>query len=405
MKIVFYKNNYNIFFKNIDLNLILRCNFLIVIMFMFTLVNSQDVDLYHKHGKKQWSRKEWRKANTARFSFYMSKRSRETIRFMNLARMYGPKFSTIYLQPISNKDKPILSLIYALETRAPKKRLRPSFGLHCAALIHAVHSGYTGETGHSGFEIRTKLFSLLQNYTGENCHYGSRDALEIILDLLVDRGSGTGHRENILREKFSKVGAGHFFHKGYGTNMVHDFSSSRMKENLFHKKPEFKNFGADVGLSFTGFTPQIVIGGAYYTSEEYYKENKLTLRYKTGILKRNYNALEIEALRTLKHISISSFLLGVNLQYYFNSYKGLYLQPKIAWFIPMNLNLKFKNRQYTSYTMQFGNQNASLFQISYGYNLRWNNEHTFPISKHNLSIIRYINLKTTEIKKSKKRKV
>ena len=108
---------------------------------------------------------------------------------MNLARLYGDDFAQIYIEPIERKSGYEKSLIKSLVRQDVKKVLRPSFGLHMAALVHSWASGITGRTGHQGLETRIALFSPLSfsSSFGENCDYGSYKALDITLSLLIDK--------------------------------------------------------------------------------------------------------------------------------------------------------------------------------------------------------------------------
>lgn len=175
-----------------------------------------------------WTKEQLKKANTAKYSYYMRSESRKAIQLMNLARMYPEKF--IYAEALKyyrrtnvSANRYSLSLLSELSKNNIKKPLKPSLRLHFSSAIHSVYSYWTGHVGHDYFELRLKLVLIFSNI-GENCEYGSKSAEDIVFNLLIDEGvPSLGHRKNIFSREFNRVGISRKRHKDYVYNTVMDF--------------------------------------------------------------------------------------------------------------------------------------------------------------------------------------
>jgi len=359
-------------------------------------------NINRKDGKNKWQKKQWRKANTARFAFYMSPRSKKVIRIMNLARLYGDDFARIYIEPIEKKSGYEKSLIKTLESQDDKKVLRPSFGLYMAALCHSWMSGFTGRTGHQGLETRIALFSPLSfsTYIGENCDYGNYKALDITLSLLIDKGvPGLGHRKNILSEDFYRTGVSSFFHIGYGTNSVADFSGPNFRDLICRLKPERQYFGLELSIAQISNRPFLNAGVTYLMNHQETAVAKITAQYKYGLFQNGLQGIELEMARGFMLGLKGNFLFGINTQTYFPIDKfNLFLQPKLTWFLPLNI---FRG----GFLYEIGNfEHPALYEISYGYNLGVYNATIQSVYKHQVTISRYVNLfgkNNTKIKRQR----
>jgi len=362
--------------------------------------NSQETSRIDKNRKSEWSKKDWRKANTARFAFYMGRKSKNVIRFMNLARLNGPEFSRIYIEPLERKTDYERTLIRTLNRQKPKALIRPSLGLKLAAMSHAYYSGFSGHTGHDGFNFRLKLFSPFNSsFTGENCEYGSKKALDIAVNLLVDFGvPGLGHRKNILDENFVRAGVSSFYHSQYGTNSVTDFSGPNMRDLLFHIKPDQQFIGIDLGIGQISDRPFADIGLSYLICHLETKFVKVDAGYKFGILHNGLHGVDLE----LGHghsMGLAGWLLGVNIQSYFPTGNfNLYVQPKLSVFLPLNL---FSS----GYLWQLGEmERPAIYQLSYGYNFQVTNTTATGIYKHQVTLSRFINMRFKNEEDRKKRR-
>lgn len=176
------------------------------------------------------------KANTAANANYLSQAEKDVILYMNLARIDGQWF----LEHIYNKQSNFMmrfsasyrnSLVKELKSLKDVPVLNPAKGLTKSARYHAKDMGRTGATGHQSTD-GTPTFKRIKKYAkggymAENCQYGWSDAVEIVLDLLIDDGiSSLGHRKNILNSKYIFVGVAIEPHKVYRVNCVQDFSDT-----------------------------------------------------------------------------------------------------------------------------------------------------------------------------------
>jgi hypothetical protein len=378
----------------------MRCLFFLCSIFFAVVASGQDLLELPKSGKHLWSKSEWRSANTARFSFYMSKQTRESIRFMNLSRMYGDKFAQIYLDSIPNKDGYIKSLITTLNKRKPTLPLRPSPNLWAASISHAIISGLAGTTGHQGFNARlfiSQPFSF-GNTIGENCAYGERRGYDIALQLLIDRGvPSLGHRHNILNPDFSRVGGARFFHRGYTWNAVFDYSSPKWIDFIFYQKPDISQWGLNLEISQISLKPMAGIGASCF-----FIHNKTTcmmadLNYQKGLLKNQLHAASAYIGYGSATGFLNHFMIGTKFSSYFpDNASNLYIQPTFTFFSIISL---LRN----GYTYELNDINKSAtYRFSYGYNFCIWGIRNSMVAKHNVSISRFISLYTKSEKRKKK---
>ena len=175
-----------------------------------------------------------KKANAAKDAVYLSQDEKDVILYMNLARIDGKWFFKNVME--QNRDfidyeqkQYVNSLISDLKKTKNLSPLYPSKSLTKAARFHAKDMGETGKTGHHSSK-GTDTFKRIGrynngNYQGENCQYGYREPVLIVLDLLVDAGiPSVGHRKNILNPDFKFTGVAIEPHKEYDVNCVMDFS-------------------------------------------------------------------------------------------------------------------------------------------------------------------------------------
>ena len=114
----------------------------------------------------------------------------------------------------------------------PMELLELEKGLCSAAQWLADDQAKTGKTGHYGSD-GSSPFERMNRYgkvlitAGENCAYGPKTGREIVAQLLIDDGvADRGHRINILKPEFKKVGIGYNNEANapYGTVSVMDFA-------------------------------------------------------------------------------------------------------------------------------------------------------------------------------------
>jgi len=187
--------------------------------------------LFSQEIEYKWTEPELKKANTARFAFYMKKEGRRAVLFLNLARINPEKFLYINAIPYFEShglamDYYTKTLVELLKKLKPREVLRPSFNAHLSAKMHARKSGKDGSTGHKNFEKRMKLTLNFSRVQAECCDYGSdaNKGEDIVLHLLIDRGvPSLGHRKILIDKDFRRVGVSIKPHIKYGYNSVLDF--------------------------------------------------------------------------------------------------------------------------------------------------------------------------------------
>jgi len=201
-------------------------------VFIFLVVGS--ITLYAQDPLyKQWNADVVAKANTAKNVSYLTDQEKRVIYLCNLARLDGKLFSETYLKDYnSNKSNSYVKSLYSdLAEIKNLPVLLPSENLTKAARYHAIDMGDNGKTGHNssdGTRFATRVRSYSKGgYIAENCSYGYNDALNIVMQLLIDDGvPSLGHRINILSTNYTAVGVAIEPHTGYSYNCVMDFSDT-----------------------------------------------------------------------------------------------------------------------------------------------------------------------------------
>ena len=192
----------------------------------FSLLAQKYVD------EKVWNR--WdsvtiAKSNTAVKADYLTAEEKLVILITNLARTNGALFSETFLSTYmegEQNNKYTRSLFRELKNIKDLQPLYPEKDLFEAAKGHAIKSGKNGQVGHQGFDARFKPLMKKYNSVGENCAYGYDIAIDIVLQLLIDKDvPDLGHRINMLDSKFNSVGVSIQPHKGYRYNCVIDFGT------------------------------------------------------------------------------------------------------------------------------------------------------------------------------------
>jgi uncharacterized protein YkwD len=148
--------------------------------------------------------------DTAKNVNYMTSGEKEVVRFLNEARTDPRGFANKYLK--GNRLKAARECYRKMRAMRPLPLLRPFEALFLAAKDHAEDAGRNGRIGHIGSDgsnakIRVERYGIWLDMLAENCLFGSRDPLEIVVQLLIDEGvRGRGHRKNILHKKARYVG-------------------------------------------------------------------------------------------------------------------------------------------------------------------------------------------------------
>ncbi len=178
---------------------------------------------------EKWNDVKYNSCNTAANVAYMDEDEKNVIYILNLVRTNPKLFANTVLKKypsLSGKDYLVhdtyyyQSLVNNLLTLEPKGLLYPDSLCYNSAQCHANTSGISGYVGHvrKNNDCKTK-----KHYYGECCDYGNSDPLEIVLNLLIDKGvPSLGHREACLTN-YSKIGVSIQPHIKYNWNTVLDF--------------------------------------------------------------------------------------------------------------------------------------------------------------------------------------
>ena len=182
-----------------------------------------------------WKKQTIDSANTALHAAYLSPEEKKIYLLINLARLDGKSFITNVLDPFvkennTDQDEYLASLYEDLKVLPRLKPLVPNEKLHHSSSHHANDMGRNGRIGHEssdGTDLHTRIKRYHQGHTvlAENCSYGYDDALNIVMQLMIDDNRPEKkHRNVMLGKQFLHMGVSIKDHKAYGANCVMDFS-------------------------------------------------------------------------------------------------------------------------------------------------------------------------------------
>ena len=184
----------------------------------------------------KWDAATLEKANTAKNESGYTAEEKKVVLYLNLARLNPDLFAKTYFQKYIDSTKTnatsfTRSLFNDLTTKyKPMDALFVKPDLTEEATDHAKDTGKKGNLGHTtsdgkSYEFRMKKMKETYTSFGENCDYGSNDALSIVIHLLVDEGQATiEHRKNIMEKKYKFIGASIQPHKKEKWTCVVEFA-------------------------------------------------------------------------------------------------------------------------------------------------------------------------------------
>ncbi len=170
----------------------------------------------------EWNKPIYAICNTAAKTTYMSKTEKEVIYILNLVRSYPQQFASTVLKNYPHYANSLYyqSLMDTLQKLNPVNLLIPNKNCYESAECHASSSGSKGYVGH---DRQTDECKKARSYNGECCDYGRSNALEIVVELLIDEDvPSLGHR-SICLSNYKGVGVSIQPHTRYGENAVLDF--------------------------------------------------------------------------------------------------------------------------------------------------------------------------------------
>lgn len=167
--------------------------------------------------------------NTAKHALYMTRTEREVIYILNLIRMDPKLFAVTVLSVYSGySNRPPAegfdyyhTLMDTLSRMAPLNLLKPNKKCYESAYCQATTTGSLGYTGHDRktANCKAKIF-----YNGECIDYGNDEALDILLNLMIDEGvPSLGHRYICIAD-YTGLGVSIQPHKYYRHCTVLDFT-------------------------------------------------------------------------------------------------------------------------------------------------------------------------------------
>ena len=189
------------------------------------------------------------KLDTAREVTYLSEIEKDVVLELNKVRSNPSAYAEAHIEPrrryfrgslfeqpgkipLQTREgaRALDECVGALEGAQPVGLLFPSSGLTSAARDHAEDQEKTGRTGHAGsdgsnMEQRISRHGEWDKLIGENISYGSGNARDIVIQLLIDDGvPSRGHRQNIMNGGFARIGTAIAGHPDYGFVCVMDFA-------------------------------------------------------------------------------------------------------------------------------------------------------------------------------------
>jgi len=187
----------------------------------------------------KWDAATLEKANSAKDAAYMSEDEKKVIYFTNLVRLNPDLFYKTYYAKYADSTKIkessfTRSLNMDLTSRfKPMEILTPKEDLTEEAKSHAEDSGKSGKLGHftsdnKSYAVRMAKFKGVYGSMAENCDYGFKDPLSIVVHLLVDEGQATvEHRKTLLDKTLKYVGVSIQPHKKEKWTCVMDFAKEK----------------------------------------------------------------------------------------------------------------------------------------------------------------------------------
>ena len=185
----------------------------------------------------KWDAATLEKANSAKDATGYSDEEKKVVYYSNLARLnpdlFYKTFVAHYLDSTKAKATSFTrSLQNDLTTRfKPMDILTIKQDLTDEAKDHATDSGKSGVIGHftsdnKSYDFRMKKFKGVYKTTVENCDYGHKDGLSVVIKLLIDEDQAlVEHRKSILDKNLKYVGVSIQQHKKEKWTCVMDFAN------------------------------------------------------------------------------------------------------------------------------------------------------------------------------------
>lgn len=209
------------------------------------LVLTFSINVFAQSGREVWSEE----LNTAKNVAYLTTLEQQVIFELNKVRSDPKRFAEEYMEDLQTcfsgklftypgqetvitKEgvAPLLECLRVLEKAAPVQILRPVQGLSKASGILVNDQQKHGGIGHiardgSTPQKRIEKFGRWDICSAEDITYGSFEARQIVISLLIDDGvPDRGHRDNVLNPCFHFVGLSSGKHPTYDILFVIDYA-------------------------------------------------------------------------------------------------------------------------------------------------------------------------------------
>jgi len=219
-------------------------NILIILFITFLGVGTPE----KPSGEKAWPAE----LNTAKDAAYLNDLEQEVIHELNKVRSNPKRYAEDYMEslrsaykgklftvpgqsiPIQTQEgiSPLEECIKVLKKTPPRPILQPSKGLAKAAkelMIDQQNHGGVGHISRRGAnpQKRIEKYGEWDICSSEDITYGSFDAQQIVISLLIDDGvPNRGHRENILNPCTRFAGVAKGGHPTYKVMCVIDYAGN-----------------------------------------------------------------------------------------------------------------------------------------------------------------------------------
>ncbi len=181
--------------------------------------------------------------NTGANAEFLTDEEKNMILATNMVRTNPPKFAELYVKEVAGffqgrnlvypTEMPVITkegksaavqLYKELQKTKPVGILFPSHGMSAASRKHAYDQAKSGKVGHgrrNETNKRLSEFGTWQVCMGENIAYGFESGHRALIALLIDDGvRSRGHRKNILKKEYNRIGVGSAAHKKYRWSFV-----------------------------------------------------------------------------------------------------------------------------------------------------------------------------------------
>jgi hypothetical protein len=191
---------------------------------------------------QQWDKQVLERAWKLADEPYLTKEEKYIVFYINLLRANPKLFKETYVSYFEDsliiKNRQFLSSLKVdLSKAKPMNMLELEYRLYEEAKKHANEMGKTGKTGHEsvlGVSYVERVRHLTQTYKKvyENCQYGYKRGIYVVMDLLIDDGiENLSHRKSLIDENMRYLGVSIQTHAKYKYNAVIEMAYEKKKTN------------------------------------------------------------------------------------------------------------------------------------------------------------------------------